>query len=270
MFLDHCNEEGSIRLSNGADSREGRVEICLNGYWGTVCSTGWNERDALVACTQAGYHTLSKLMVSFIMINYLMCVGAIPVTNGYFGRGTGPVHMTGVDCTGSEESLTQCSYVNGIGATNCYHAKDVGVMCKGNFNINMLIVVCTIHTESPIHYSVTIDTDTEADAISIGSRVVLTCNVSPTPPVNSTYHWRSTVSGSSPFTQYRDTDPNVTLTINAGHTTHGNYYCIVKYNGVVIGRGHTVIATKGITLNQCSILYLICRTFTAILWQYSV
>ena len=137
--IDICNEEGSIRLSNGADSREGRVEICLNGYWGTVCSAGWNERDALVACTQAGYQTLSKLMVSFIMITYLMCIGAIPVTNGYFGRGTGPVHMTGVDCTGSEESLTQCSYVNGIGATNCYHAKDVGVMCKGNFNINMLI-----------------------------------------------------------------------------------------------------------------------------------
>ncbi|XP_019851371.1 PREDICTED: scavenger receptor cysteine-rich domain superfamily protein-like isoform X2 [Amphimedon queenslandica] len=207
-----CNTEGSIRLSNGGDSREGRVEICLNGYWGTVCSTGWDERDALVACTQAGHHTLR----------------AIPVTNGYFGRGTGPVHMTGVDCTGNEESLTRCSYVNGIGATNCYHAKDVGVMCK----------------ESPIRYSVTIDTDT--DAVSIGSRVVLTCNVSPAPPVNSTYHWRRTVSGTSSFTQYRDTDPNVTLTINAGHTTHGNYYCIVKYNGAVIGMGHTVISVKGL------------------------
>uniref|UniRef100_A0A1X7T988 SRCR domain-containing protein n=1 Tax=Amphimedon queenslandica TaxID=400682 RepID=A0A1X7T988_AMPQE len=136
----YCDKEGSIRLSNGGDSREGRVEICLNGYWGTVCSTGWDERDALVACTQVGHHTLR----------------AIPVTNEYFGRGTGPVHMTGVDCTGNEESLTQCSYVNGIGATNCYHAKDVGVMC----------------IESPIHYSVTIDTDT--DAISIGNRVVLT------------------------------------------------------------------------------------------------
>ena len=93
----------------------------------------------------------------------------------------------------------------------------------------------------------TIDTDTEADAISIGSRVVLTCNVSPAPPVNSTYHWRSTVSGSSSFIQYRDTDPNVTLTINAGHTTHGNYYCLVKYSGAVIGRGYTVIAVKGMS-----------------------
>uniref|UniRef100_A0A1X7SJW9 SRCR domain-containing protein n=1 Tax=Amphimedon queenslandica TaxID=400682 RepID=A0A1X7SJW9_AMPQE len=131
-----CDKEGSLRLSDGADSREGRIEICLNGYWGTVCSTGWDERDALVACTQAGHHTLR----------------AIPVTNGYFGRGTGPVHMTRVDCIGNEESLTQCPYVNGIGATNCYHAKDVGVMCK----------------ESPIHYSVTIDTDT--DAVFIGNR----------------------------------------------------------------------------------------------------
>ena len=42
--------------------------------------------------------------------------------------------MTRVDCTGNEEKLTQCSYVTGIGATNCYHAKDVGVICTGMTN----------------------------------------------------------------------------------------------------------------------------------------
>ena len=39
--------------------------------------------------------------------------------------------MTKVDCTGNEEKLAQCSYVPGIGATNCYHAKDAGVICTG-------------------------------------------------------------------------------------------------------------------------------------------
>ena len=61
-----CYEEGSIRLSDGTTSREGRVEICLNGYWGTVCSNGWDESDALVACKQAGYQSLSKPIIIII------------------------------------------------------------------------------------------------------------------------------------------------------------------------------------------------------------
>ena len=58
------------------------------------------------------------------------------------------------------------------------------------------------------------------------------------------------MSGSSSFTQYKNTDPNVTLTIHAGHSSHGSYYCIVKYNGATIGRGHTIISVKGIDLGS--------------------
>ena len=46
---------GSIRLRNGSTSMNGRVELCLNGDWGTVCDDGWNTVDANVACGQLGY-----------------------------------------------------------------------------------------------------------------------------------------------------------------------------------------------------------------------
>jgi len=52
--------DGSIRLRGGTSVREGRVEICIEGRWGTICDNSWDSRDASVVCRQLNYSSLGK------------------------------------------------------------------------------------------------------------------------------------------------------------------------------------------------------------------
>ena len=59
-----CNH-GSVRLRGGSTSNVGRVEICANETWGTVCDDFWGSADAGVICRQLGFSRFSKIIISF-------------------------------------------------------------------------------------------------------------------------------------------------------------------------------------------------------------
>ena len=55
---------GQLRLIGGGNL-EGRVEICLNEAWGTVCDDLWGTDDASIACKQLGYSSFSEQNTTF-------------------------------------------------------------------------------------------------------------------------------------------------------------------------------------------------------------
>ena len=104
--------EDAIRLQ-GVTITSGRVEVCYNNEWGTVCNDDWDAADAQVACRQLGYPA----------------IGATILTASDVPDGTGQIWLDNVDCFGTESSLFKCS-ANSVGNHNCGHSDDAGVECR--------------------------------------------------------------------------------------------------------------------------------------------
>ena len=52
--------DGEVRLAGSNSPLEGRVEVCYDGVWGTVCHSSWSTQDAAVVCRQLGYSSSGR------------------------------------------------------------------------------------------------------------------------------------------------------------------------------------------------------------------
>lgn len=134
MIGNVCND-GESRLVGSTARNEGRVEICLNNSWGTVCDDDWDSNEAGVICKQLGYpatglFTSCKHAFHPANLKYFAFLfpGAVAQTAAFYGAGSGPIYLDNVDCTGTEESLLFCVSPP-IGSHNCNHSEDAGVSC---------------------------------------------------------------------------------------------------------------------------------------------
>ena len=50
-----CSTDGEVRLVDGPSDREGTVQVCVGGAWGTIHHNSWGSQDATVVCRQLGH-----------------------------------------------------------------------------------------------------------------------------------------------------------------------------------------------------------------------
>ena len=120
VSCDHSDDVGvvcelPIRLVNGRNSYEGRVEVWDNDYdlWGSVRDAGWDYNNAKVVCRQLG----------------LSYDNAEVKTGAFFGDGYGLVWLDDVNCTGFEDKLMSCDH-SGWRIVNFDQGFSVGVVCQ--------------------------------------------------------------------------------------------------------------------------------------------
>ncbi|XP_075568340.1 scavenger receptor cysteine-rich type 1 protein M130-like [Pelecanus crispus] len=112
-----CSGSRRVRLSGGPGRCAGRVEVYVNGSWGTVCQETWDLRDASVVCRQLG------------------CGRALAAPgSARFGPGTGPLWPHAGGCAGTEASLWECPASAQHG---CRRGGGAGAVCSEQLSLRL-------------------------------------------------------------------------------------------------------------------------------------
>ena len=111
FVLAHSNL--NIRLVGSENNRSGRVEIYHPTFgWGTVCGfSPWGDTESDVVCRQLNFTGMKATR-----------------KNAYYGKGSVPILLDFVRCTGNESYIWDCDHFS-WGIHDCYHSDDVGVEC---------------------------------------------------------------------------------------------------------------------------------------------
>lgn len=102
-------------MVNGSDSSEGRVDIRVNGTWGTLCDTYFSLSDARVVCRVLGYAVAER----------------ITQPSPFDTAGENPPVFT-LGCTGVEESIEDCP----ISYSSCLSTAGARVKCHGQWLVH--------------------------------------------------------------------------------------------------------------------------------------
>ncbi len=69
-------QEGSVQLADGLEGRkyEGRLEICINNHWGTVCDDSYNVQEANIVCRELGFTNGKSCMCALSTLSTVLLI----------------------------------------------------------------------------------------------------------------------------------------------------------------------------------------------------
>ena len=206
-------KEGAVRLVGGMNALEGRVEVYVDGLWGTVCDDGFGLEEALVVCRQLGHSGVQEVR-----------------WNAYFGEGSDPINMDEVVCRGTEGRLTDCNY---DGTDNCGHHEDVGVECRA------------VSAATGVDLTVN---PTSVEENAAGTSVTVTGTLDGAARTEATTVTVLVGAATDPATEGTDytTVNDLTLTIGTGQTSGTATFTLTPTNDT-LGEGDETISVTGTT-----------------------
>ena len=103
----------NIRLTGGSTPYEGRVELFVDGQWGTVCSMEEvTTAEAETLCNSLGFGPPQSV-----------------VSGSLYGDDTDiPITVTSLVCQGTQDDFTECTLRNQ--PSSCTHDNDIGLICS--------------------------------------------------------------------------------------------------------------------------------------------
>ncbi|XP_054246409.1 scavenger receptor cysteine-rich type 1 protein M130-like [Indicator indicator] len=122
-----CSGSRRVRLAAGPGRCAGRVEVYVNGTWGTVCLDRWDLPDATVVCRQLGCGTALEAPSS-----------------ARFGPGTGPLWLGAGGCAGTELSLWDCP---ALARRGCRRGGGAAAVCSEQLSLRLVGSRCKGHLE---------------------------------------------------------------------------------------------------------------------------
>ena len=122
-----------MRLVGGLTNREGRVEVCLDGRWGTVCGEGWGETEAGLVCSTMGFPARSKHISQTIhtIATYIPLLLTDSTMYQFGGHLVQPIYN--LTCSSSESDLPNCTVT--LAPDSCVHSMDLGVRCLSHHEV---------------------------------------------------------------------------------------------------------------------------------------
>ena len=131
LTVTHSNcTDYDVQLVDGPSNNEGRVLMCINGVWGTLCDSGIKYYyDAGVICLELGYHRGIDIFFLLRSYYYSNCLGGTVYTGQFPNAAIDILLVTDIICSNTATTLSECTISHFTKNSSCDSKSIAAIKC---------------------------------------------------------------------------------------------------------------------------------------------